>query len=475
MKTPNNPLRFTRRNLLRGSLAATAAFPLLEARRVDGADPAPVRFVVFCTPNGTRNNLFWPTGADGALTLKQLTAPLEMHKNKMTFLKGIRLNDSLQNGALGGTVGSEHARGTGGMLTGRPLKSGTQFKSFGNTTSGWGTGQSIDQFLAERLAPPTPHKSLQVGVHVRDAEVRARISYSGADRPVPPREDPADVFSALFSGVMTPTMPGTPTGMPDPALERLRTLRKSVFDITKGETERLLKVLGTEDRYKLEAHQASMRDVETRLLALPTMSGGSGTPTSGGAPTCAPPMMETVNLNDDTIYEKAGKLQMDLVAAALACDQTRIATIQWSFAESEHLFQFLSINGNHHDISHDFSQMGSNFDAYNTIQAWYASQLAYFLGKLDSYVEGDRTLLDNTLVLWATEIGESTQHDLTLMPYVFAGSAGGKIKTGRLVDYGNTKQDNNQMLVTIAQLMGAEDVTEFGDPSGAKGPLPSLA
>src|ERR1041384_5831818 len=171
------PLRFTRRNLLRGTLAATAAIPLLDARRAQGASTAPVRLVVFHTPNGTRNSLFWPTGSETDFKLNQITAPLEAYKSKLTFLKGIRLNDALQKGAPGTTLGSEHARGTGGMLTARPLNSGTEFVSFGNTTSGWGSGQSLDQYLVDRLNPATTFKSLQLGVHVRDAEVRARISY----------------------------------------------------------------------------------------------------------------------------------------------------------------------------------------------------------------------------------------------------------------------------------------------------------
>ncbi|HSU42082.1 MAG TPA: DUF1552 domain-containing protein, partial [Polyangiaceae bacterium] len=134
-----NPLRFTRRNLLRGSLAATAAFPLLESRRVEGQSAAsPTRLVVFTTPNGTRNALYWPTGSETDFTLPMITAPLEPFKPKLTFLKGIQLNDALQNGMLGGNLGSEHARGTGGMLTGRPLNAGKDFVSFGNTTSGWG-------------------------------------------------------------------------------------------------------------------------------------------------------------------------------------------------------------------------------------------------------------------------------------------------------------------------------------------------
>ena len=161
---------------------------------------------------------------------------------------------------------------------------------------------------------------------------------------------------------------------------------------------------------------------------------------------------------------------MDLAVAALACDQTRILTFQWSYSESEHLFGFLNITGNHHVISHDFSSSGANYDAYNKIQIWYQQQFAYLLGKMDAIKEGDRTLLDNSIVLWATEIGESTQHDLMMMPYVLAGSASGKIRAGRLLDFSSNRRDNNQMLVSIGQAMGATDLTSFGDASGRDRP-----
>ena len=467
------PLRFTRRNLLRGALAATAAVPLLDARRARGDSSAPVRFVVMTTPNGTRNSLFWPTGSETDFKLNQITAPLEAYKSKLTFLKGIKLNDSLQNGQLGGTLGSEHARGTGGMLTARPLNAGTEFVSFGNTTSGWGSGQSLDQYLVGKLAPPTTFKSLQLGVHVRDTEVRSRISYTDSNQPVPPREDPKDVFKTLFGSMMPST--GGGQMMTDAAVERLWAQRKSVFDISNAETERLMGLLGTEDRQKLQAHLSAMRDVEMRLVGTP---GSSGTPTPVMTG-CTAPSHGNFDLNVDDQYVQAGQAQMDLAAAALACDQTRILTFQWSYSESEHLFQFLqsnnkAINGNHHGISHDFSPSGTNYDAYNAIQTWYAQQVAYFLGKLDSYKEGDRTLLDNTVLLWATEIGESTQHDLTMMPYVLAGSAGGAFKAGRYLDFSTARKDNNQLLVSIANAMGDKALTSFGDKSGATGPLSVL-
>jgi hypothetical protein len=460
-----NPLRFTRRNLLRGGIAATAAVPLLEARMARGqAATYPTRFVVFATPNGTRNSLFWPTGTETNFTLNTFTPDLNPYKSKLTFLKGIKLNPSLQNGALGGTLGSEHARGTGGMLTARPLKSGTQFKSFGNTTSGWGSGQSLDQYLATKLAPPTTFKSLQLGVHVRDTEVRARISYAGADMPIPPREDPKDVFSTLFG------MPTSGTGGTDPALARLWAQRKSVFDKTQAECDRIKGLIGKSDRDKLAAYQASMRDVESRLVMMPN----TGMP-PGGLTCTKPTAPADVDLKNDDLYLKAGQAQMDLAVAALACDTTRILTFQWSYSESEHLFGFLNLSGNHHVISHDFSSSGANYDAYNKIQIWYQQQFAYLLGKMDAIKEGDGTLLDHSIVLWATEIGESTQHDLMQMPYVLAGKANGKIRAGRLLDFTSNKRDNNQMLVSIGQAMGDTTLTSFGDASGATGPLPGLA
>jgi len=463
-----NPLRFTRRDLLRGGLAATATIPLLEAGMARGQTATyPKRLVVVVTPNGTRNSLFWPTGTETSFQLNTFTPDLAPFKNKLTFLKGIKLNPALQNGALGGTVGSEHARGTGGLLTGRPLKSGTQFKSFGNTTSGWGSGQSLDQYLVGRLAPKTTFPSMQIGVHVRDTEVRARIAYAAADMPIPPREDPKDVFNVLFGGAAA----GGGTATTDAALARLWAQRKSVFDRNNAETNRIKALVGKADRDKLDAHLTAMRDVESRLVGM------TGTGTMGSAATCSTKatLPADVDLKNDDLYLRAGQAQMDLAVAALACDQTRLLTFQWSYSESEHLFGFLGITGSHHVISHDFSSSGVNYDAYNKIQIWYQQQFAYLLGKMDAIKEGDGTLLDNSIVLWATEIGESTQHDLTMMPYVLAGSGGGKIRAGRLLDFSSNRRDNNQMLVSLGQAMGATDLTSFGDPSGATGPLPGLA
>lgn len=464
MKTASRPAnRISRRDVLQGLLAGTAAIPLLNAGSAHGQSEPPTRLLVVAQPNGTRNALFWPTGNAGALTFPEYTAPLAPMQDKLLFLKGIRHCSAVvgDNGFAGGLNGSEHARGIGGLLTARPLGRGA-FKSF-MATSGWGSGISLDQHLAEVLQPPTTFKTLELGVQVRDAEVRGRISYSGADRPIPPRESPAEVFNALFGNAVTG--PGGEAAEADPVLEQLRAERRSVFDLSLREIDRLKLRLGTDDRNKLDAHMTAIRNIEERLSGL-TPSG----PVQGGS--CTIPQGDwDVNTNDDATLEVTGQLHMDLAAAAFACDQTRIITLQWNYAESEHYFPFLDLTRNHHTISHDWQ--GAGFTEYGKIQVWFSQQFLYLLNKLDSYNEGERSLLDNSVVFWGSEIGESTSHDLTLMPYVLAGGAGGRLKSG-LIDYGNSKKDNNQLLVSLAQLMGATEVTSFGDPSGAQGDLPDI-
>jgi len=457
--------RLNRRDWLRGALAGAAALPLLDAHRAEGqaADKPPVRLVVFATPNGTRNTLFWPTQGAGGMTFPEYTKPLEPFAEKLLFLNGIRHCQAVvgDNGFNGGLNGSEHARGMGGLLTARPLGTGS-FKSF-MATSGWGSGISLDQHLANILDPATKFKTLELGVQVRDAQVRGRICYKGADQPIPPREDPKDVFAALF-GDLNPDPAG------DPQLDKLRAQRKSIFDLTTSEIKRLQARLGADDRAKLEQQITAIRDIEVRLTA---QSGSGGGGNNSGL-NCAPPTGNLdIDLSSDATLPETGRLQMDLATAALACDQTRILTLQWNYAESEHLFPFLGLSRNHHAISHDW-QGTTGFTEYGKIHVWFAEQLAYFLEKLDSVPEGDGTLLDNTVVFWGSEIGESTSHDLTRMPYVLAGKAGGQLRTGRVWDSVSSPKDNNQLLVSLAHLMGAEQVTSFGDPSGATGPLPDL-
>ncbi|KYF73102.1 DUF1552 domain-containing protein [Sorangium cellulosum] len=444
----------SRRRLLQGSLAATAAIPLLNADWARGDEStAPKRLVVFYTPNGTLESQWMPRGTETDFTLSPLLQPLEPFKAKLLPLRGINMDVVVNS-----NIGSEHARGIGGLLTGRALLRGN-FRSFNSSNAGWSSGISLDQHLANTLKPSTLFRTLELGVQVRDPEVRGRICYGGPDQPIPPREDPYDTFEQLFAAA-------TPGQSSADAIDRLRAQRRTVFDILGEEIAEVRPRIGAEDRIKLDAHMQSIRGIEERLAG-----------SNGGAATtgCAGPALgQRIDLLDDANMPAIGKLQMDMAAAALACDLTRIVTIQWSYAESEHLYPWLDLRGNHHAISHQWDTEGKA--QYSKIHTWFAEQLAYLLGKLDSYAEGDRTLLDNTVVLWVTEISESTQHALTNMPFLLAGSAGGVFRTGRFVDYlanGGKARQHNDLLLTIANAMGTNDTT-FGDPAFCSGTLPSL-
>ncbi|WP_437581502.1 DUF1552 domain-containing protein [Sorangium sp. So ce887] len=450
----------SRRRMLQGALAATATIPLLNSELARGQETtAPKRFVVFYTPNGTLESQWMPTGPGANYTLSPLLQPLSPFKAKLIPLRGINMNVVVNS-----NIGSEHARGIGGLLTGRALLKGN-FRSFNSNNAGWSSGISLDQHIANKLKPSTLFRTLELGVQVRDAEVRGRLCYSGPDQPIPPREDPYDTFEQLFGA----SVPGQGQGSSD-ALDRLRAQRRTVFDILREDIAEVRPRIGREDRVKLDAHMQSIQDIEARLAG-----GGSSTGTGGSTTTCQPPALgERIDLSDDANMPAIGKLQMDMAAAALACDLTRIVTLQWSYAESEHLYPWLGLSGNHHAISHQWDTPGKA--QYSKIHTWFAEQLAYLLGKLDSYAEGDRTLLDNTVVLWVTEISESTQHALTNMPFLLAGSAGGALRTGRFVDYlanGGAARQHNDLLLTIANAMGTDDTT-FGDPEFSSGPLPDL-
>jgi hypothetical protein len=449
--------RFDRRQLLRGGLAATAAVPLLDADRVWGQSTAaaPRRLVIFYTPNGTIGPAWRPTGTETNFTFGRILKPLEAHKSKLLVLGGV--NMALADSGFG----SHHTRGIGGLLTGRPILSGT-FESAGPPTAGWAAGISIDQHIAKTLNPPTPFKTLELGVQVVDAEVRGRISYLGPNQPVPPMESPYDAFDRVFAAA-TPAPGGAPS-----ATDRLRARRKTVLDLVGEEITTVRRRVGTEDRLKLDAHLTSVQDI-ARRLATPVPGGGNAAcvgPTVGARmDVAAPANMPAI-----------GKLQMDIAASALACDLTRIVTLQWTYAESNQTFPWLGINEFHHVMSHAGDSDATAQENLTKINVWYAEQLAYFLGKLSSYVEGDRTLLDNTAVLWCNEVGKGNNHAHRDLPFLIAGSCGGHFRTGRFVDYmagGAAGRPHNDLLVALAQAMGTTDAT-FGDPAHVTGALPGL-
>jgi hypothetical protein len=151
----------------------------------------------------------------------------------------------------------------------------------------------------------------------------------------------------------------------------------------------------------------------------------------------------------------------------LACDVTRVATLQLSYGFSNVTHTWLGHTSAHHTMSHDGNDRRTQLQQIDT---WYAEQFAYLLSKLDAVNEGTGTLLDNTLVVWGRELG-TTAHRMERVPLVVAGGARGALVTGRNLSF--DRQQHAKLLVSIGRVMGV-DINGVGNRDTAGGALTGI-
>jgi hypothetical protein len=453
--------RLNRRALLRGAIAGGSVaigLPFLEAMMPRGAaaqsSGAPKRIVFWFTANGTRQDL-WSPPASMDLTDHPLHASLAPLSNKLVFIDGVDQTMAYNS------IGDGHQTGMACLLTNAPILPGTLFCEEGceagmESYVGWGGGISIDQYLANAIEEDviTKFRSLELGVQVRSASVWSRMSYSAPDQPVPPRENPGQNFVDFFSDLETDPL----------ALEILRRKRQSVLDVVLGDYQRFNMRLGAADRIRLDQHLEAIRAVEKRINAV-------GFGEACEEPTVTIPGEEEYQQND--AYPDTGRAQMDLLVMALACDMTRVASLQWSGAVSNVRMTWLplALAEGHHDLSHyDDSDANSQGDL-QLINRWYSDQFAYLISAMDAIPEGDGSLLDHSVVVWVNELGKGNSHTRDDIPFLLAGGCSGAIETGRLLSYDG--EPHGKLLVSLAQAMD-KPVATFGDPEFSQGPLSGL-
>jgi hypothetical protein len=422
---------------------------MLEAmapRRANAATGPVKRFIVMFSANGTIPSAWTPTAGAGEtdFTLSPILSPLEAHKADIVVVGGLEQK---------GGGGDGHQNGMGGMLTGQQLNSGP-FAGVGAAPAGWPMGPSVDQRIAEGLAVPTQRRSLELGVQVGPADNWGRMIYRSANQPLPPDDDPANVYAGVFSDLHT-----------DPSvLARLRKRRKSILDGVGTQFTRLSGRLGSADRQRLDAHLTAVREVESRLTTDLVVSN----------PSCHDPTVSPVSATANDAFPMAGALQMDLLTMALACDITRVASLQWSRSVSQTRFTWLNITAGHHDLSHRPDTEPDAVSNLTKINTWYAQQFAGLIARLKATPDGaGGTLFDNTLLLWCNELAKGNTHSRQGAPYVLAGSAGGALRTGRYLSYDGANLPHNNLLVSILNAMGVPDTT-FGKPDWCTGPLSGL-
>jgi hypothetical protein len=240
--------------------------------------------------------------------------------------------------------------------------------------------------------------------------------------------------------------------------------RGTVLDAVLADLTSLSSTLGAGDRAKLDAHATSIRELEKQVL-----TAGSATQSCHGVDPLK--MMPTVSLKPYSCLQDGrpatcvgdfvtiGKAQMDILGLALACDLTRVATLQWSTAESTTVHSEINITGEHHKMSHDDVNNAPQLSQVNT---WYATQFNALLDKLASITDGDgQTLLDGSVVFWVNELSGGQVHDRRDLPYVLAGKGNGALRPGRYVKNGG--DPHNKLYAAFLNMFGIT-ATGFGDP-----------
>jgi hypothetical protein len=447
--------RFSRRSLLATTGASGLLLPLLEGHGM-GATPAfPKRIIFIVTGNGTIENSFWPTGSDGNLTLAEITSPLEAHKSKLLFPRGIDMRVWSEDNPFGGNGDAHH--NFGAVLTATKLATGDPPHDPGGPGLALASSISIDQFIGKAFntdaaahgQTPLTFPVLSTRAWGRDGTGYATLSWTGNKAPFSAESDPRKLFSTLFAGATT-------SSGPDPALVKLQKTRQSVLDYVGTALERQGKRLGTEDQRKIQIHTDAVRNIERQL--------------QGGAVTadCKPPTVAgSIDFKAMENFPALVDAEMDLITAALACGLTRVATYAIGDGEDYNIyFPWLGIGGkgiefptrHKHDIAHRPGV--NNVDKINT-EKWFMSTFAKLLDKLAAVPEGGGTMLDNTVVLWLNSLNSGFGHTVLKMPIIVAAGANMGIRTGRLMDLKAVA--HNQLLAALANAVGVP-MTGWGDP-----------
>jgi hypothetical protein len=458
---PSKPL--PRRTVLRGACVALA-LPFLDAMRprvaTAQAAAAPKRFVVFFSANGTIKDQWQPSGTETSFTMSPILKPLETHQSDLLIMRG------LNNEASYIYDPNAHDTSMATMLTGNALVIGPSGTGrAGHVLDGGAAGPSIDQEIARVIGGTTKLPSLELGVQSTTTILEPmplRMSYRGAPgnaKSVPLEDDPRKVFSRLFMD----------TSGPSAEVDALKTQRKSVLDFVLRDFNRLTGKVGAADRQKLERHATTVREYELTLEKLGT-SLDCTVPASG--PTVSLDPVDCVQDGRPAKcfgdFEALGKAQMDNLVLSLACDLTRVVTLQWSTAESTVHFKWLNVAGEHHLMSHD--ARGNREDLIK-INIWYAERFKYLLDAMKAETDEGGSLLDSSVVLWANELSDGDVHNRRDLGWIIAGKGGGAIRPGRSVQY-ERSTTTNQLFSSLMTMFGSP--TETFGASQFKGTLSGL-
>jgi hypothetical protein len=402
-----------RRTFLRG-LGATLALPLLDAMvpalsaMQNGAKPVP-RLGFFYAPNGTYLPNFHPRIVGKDFEFTPVLKSLEPLREHVVVVSGLA-NKGAENLSEGGGV---HTRVGTAWLSGiRPKKTeGADIEA----------GVSIDQMAAPVISKDTPLQSLQLALDydfvVGSCEngyscvYQRTYSWKTPTTPMPMESNPRAVFERMF-------------GEGGSATERAARLRRdrSVLDLAMEDMSRLMKRVGVRDRAAVDEYLTAVRDVEQRIQRAERQSAQSATPIGE----------QPVGIPDS--FDDHAKLMFDLNFLAFQADVTRVSAFQISRELSGRPYPWIGVPDGHHTVSHHQLDPEKITKA-TKINAYHMSLFARLLEKMKNTPDGDGSLLDHSIMMYGTGMGDSDHHTPVNLPVVLAGGGCGQLAGGRHLEY----------------------------------------
>jgi len=423
----------SRRAVLRGA-GCSMALPWLESLHALADTPPPSafpkRFGVVFLGNGIHEDHWSAEGEGAAMKLSRTLAPLEPVKEKLNVVDGLFVKALTGQGI--------HPAQTGSLLSGAKIAKGAVIHS----------GISVDQMIANHIGQETAQSSIvlacdqpMTGYHETNFSMAysSHISWQSPDSPVPVEVYPSLAWDNLFDN-------------------RGSLLNISVLDRVKGRAQDLTRRISATDKSKLDEFLTSVREVEKRMETM-RKSKGNADEAAKGKNTVAFTMDRPANGLPEDLRDHA-RLMCDIIAIAFQTDKTRVASLIISRDLSAMYYPFLEVKDGHHAASHN-----NNSDGYERIARFHVEQYAYLAKKLDSMKEGTGTVLDNSCLMFLSNLWIGRKHDNFRLPLLLTGGLGGTLKTGRALNYLKDGVENRKMCSLYLSLLDRFGVKaeEFGD------------
>jgi hypothetical protein len=434
-----------RRVFLQGAGVALA-MPFLESMvpaqtplRKTAANPK-TRFTGIFVPHGMAPGYWVPKGEGKNFEFSMIMNPLEPYRDQTVIMSGLW---SKSAEPPPGVTGADHWVAAAFMCANKPKKT---------TGADIQDGTTIDQLIAQKIGQETLLPSLQLALEDPGANssncgegyscaYTNSISWSSPTQPLPMELDPQVAFERLFGSGGT-------------AEERAarREQDRSILDSVSQSLTRFKKDLGASDRARLDEYETDIREIERRL-ELAKKSSGQANTDGFVAPAGVPES-----------FDEHVKLHFDLQALAFRGDITRVSTVLYARDLTSRSYPASGVTAGFHGASHH-AENPQNIERYSHINQYHVKMLAYFVDKLKKTNDGDGTLLDHSLILYGTNMGDSNQHLHYDVPHILVGGASGKLEGGRHLAFPSKTVTTGNLLLSILSMYGIHQ-DSIGDSSG---------